>query len=206
MFAISPTSFVFIRRTLVAGMLAVSVAGTTACESETSPGQASVHPEPVAGEQAAGDATPAVPAEAAAAASPSEPGANAPQAPQKADAGPKACPEGVAVGSSFKLDCNTCKCTAEGVSGCTYINCEALRKAKTMCDGGRRVGESWTEACNTCRCSDEGQMQCTLKHCGDDAPRFCRGGRSPGDTWKRDCNECSCGEDFTISCTEKACG
>jgi len=80
------------------------------------------------------------------------------------------------VGESFKLDCNTCTCTATGAA-CTAMACPVPDGGATDLhpagDAGRvcvyngktyTVGESFAIDCNTCSCSATGAM-CTAKIC-----------------------------------------
>jgi hypothetical protein len=99
------------------------------------------------------------------------------------DAGPQACVENghaYAVGETFKRDCNTCTCMADGAS-CTKMACPkpvdggadvspAPDTARTCSYNGRTylLGESFMSDCNTCMCTNNG-MACTGAICFHDA-------------------------------------
>lgn len=101
----------------------------------------------------------------------------------KPDAAPQGCLEGghnYAVGETFKRDCNTCTCLADGAS-CTKMACplptdaaadlpRSPDAAQTCSYGGRDylIGESFKIDCNTCNCSSSG-LACTATACLHDA-------------------------------------
>jgi len=101
----------------------------------------------------------------------------------KPDAAPQGCLEGghtYAVGETFKRDCNTCTCFADGAS-CTKIACPSPTDAaadlsrspdagQTCSYGGRDylIGESFKIDCNTCTCTSSGTA-CTAMACLHDA-------------------------------------
>jgi Pacifastin inhibitor (LCMII) len=97
------------------------------------------------------------------------------------DAAPQGCVEGghtYAVGETFKRDCNTCTCTANGAS-CSKMACPVdaspdLQRnsdaGQTCSFGGRSyaIGESFKSDCNTCNCTSNG-VACTTMACFQDA-------------------------------------
>ena len=96
------------------------------------------------------------------------------------DAAPDGCVEGgrtYGIGETFKRDCNTCTCTANGAA-CTKMACavdaapDLLRgpDAKAGCSlGGREyaIGETFQSDCNTCTCTSNG-IACTAMACFHD--------------------------------------
>ena len=106
----------------------------------------------------------------------------------KPDAAPQVCLVDeltYAVGETFKRDCNTCTCLADGVS-CTKMVCPSPTDAaadlprsadagQTCSYGGRNylIGESFKIDCNTCNCTSIG-LACTGMAClhdgGSDIP------------------------------------
>ena len=74
--------------------------------------------------------------------------------------------DGYMEGDLWKVDCNTCECTFEGII-CSEINCNE----EELCDG-YKIGDTWlaTDKCNTCFCGEDKIIACTNKNCtGDDA-------------------------------------
>jgi len=84
------------------------------------------------------------------------------------------------IGESFKLDCNTCTCTASGAA-CTAMACLAdggadlsPTDARPAADSGvvcthdgttLLPGQSVFDGCNTCTCGESGAMMCTAQAC-----------------------------------------
>jgi hypothetical protein len=103
------------------------------------------------------------------------------------DVAPQGCVEGgrtYVVGETFKRDCNTCTCTANGAI-CTEMACavdaapdlpRGPDAGKTCLLGGREytIGETFKSDCNTCTCTSNG-IACTAMFCyhdgGPDLPR-----------------------------------
>jgi hypothetical protein len=102
------------------------------------------------------------------------------------DAAPEGCVEGgrsYGVGETFKRDCNTCTCTANGAI-CTEMACavDAAPDLPRASDAGKTcsldgheytIGESFKSDCNTCQCTNDG-IACTVMFCfhdgGSDLP------------------------------------
>jgi hypothetical protein len=111
----------------------------------------------------------------------------------------------IPVGTSVKVDCNTCVCMKGGGLACTKMAC-----LSTCSYGGNTYneGDSFpaTDGCNTCSCGPEGTVACTRIACST----TCNYG---GNTYKTGdsfpstdgCNTCSCSEGGVVACTEKAC-
>jgi hypothetical protein len=103
------------------------------------------------------------------------------------DAAPEGCIEGghnYGIGETFKRDCNTCTCTANGAI-CTEMACAVdaapdlpgSSDARQTCSlGGHEytIGETFQDDCNTCSCTSRG-IACTAMFCfhdgGPDLPR-----------------------------------
>lgn len=102
--------------------------------------------------------------------------------------------------STFKEDCNTCHCNAEGTNAaCTLIGCP-----RRICEPNKITRAQ--DGCNTCRCNAEGTAQdCTEISCsalGGVVPTVCQ----PNSVFKEDCNTCKCSEDgLRTYCTRRAC-
>jgi len=123
-------------------------------------------------------------------------------------------------GSSFKDDCNTCRCGSRGRVACTKMFCRPrpLLKTKDVCIGKKgeeiAVGDNYYDGCNNCFCSKGGMLACTKRACLQKLPEV-QGDKegcmhkgklyATGAEFKDDCNTCTCTNDLKVSCTEMRC-
>merc|ERR1712038_425747 len=76
-----------------------------------------------------------------------------------------------AVGDVWRGECNTCRCTGDGIAACTLKLCSfgfaasANAQCKDTKGGTREVGDEWKEGCNDCHCGEDGVAGCTKKLC-----------------------------------------
>ncbi|XP_037079600.1 LOW QUALITY PROTEIN: kielin/chordin-like protein [Pollicipes pollicipes] len=123
-------------------------------------------------------------------------------------------------GSSWRHDCNMCRCL-DGLVVCSSRPCrQQLLRAPLLAgsepDSDKQCEEDkeWTDECdNNCRCSNGGLVMCTLKVCapGKQAgrplkvlPRLGEPCEDGSGTWHDDCNACQCVDGVT-ACTRGAC-
>ncbi|XP_037079601.1 kielin/chordin-like protein [Pollicipes pollicipes] len=123
-------------------------------------------------------------------------------------------------GSSWRHDCNMCRCL-DGLVVCSSRPCRRqLLRAPLLAgsepDSDKQCEEDkeWTDECdNNCRCSNGGLVMCTLKVCapGKQAgrplkvlPRLGEPCEDGSGTWHDDCNACQCVDGVT-ACTRGAC-
>ncbi len=110
------------------------------------------------------------------------------------------------VGQTFRDDCNTCTCMANGAVACTKRACPP----STCTYGGNTYtqGQSFpsTDGCNTCTCSAGGAVACTERAC---LSTCTYGGNTynQGDSFPSTdgCNTCTCGSGGLVGCTKRAC-
>ncbi|XP_037081902.1 SCO-spondin-like isoform X2 [Pollicipes pollicipes] len=132
-------------------------------------------------------------------------------------------------GALFKMECNNCVCSDNGVAGCTLKLCLPEQK-------GCAHGPEFIDECgNDCRCVDNKFYGCTFKACREgqmsQKPMSCKGSdglpnRSrrrvfchenivkvqdtdakclPGAAFKNECNSCVCSDTGVAGCTLKLC-
>uniref|UniRef100_A0A336LLH6 CSON010971 protein n=1 Tax=Culicoides sonorensis TaxID=179676 RepID=A0A336LLH6_CULSO len=127
--------------------------------------------------------------------------------------------EGCEPGTTFNIDCNTCKCSDERVAACTRKACppqlsdnklnnkRSIDENKDKCE----PGTTWQDECNTCFCSADGEPVCTLALClkRDDKNTAKRSTDdhkcAPGETWAKDCYTCICTDNGEPFCTAAPC-
>ncbi|XP_058054457.1 uncharacterized protein LOC131206084 [Anopheles bellator] len=144
------------------------------------------------------------------------------------------CTEKCVPGTTFKEDCNTCRCAHDGRKACTRKVCppheqelsdESVARAEpnhneTIAAGDEKdevhlqtngqvctPNEIKMKECNRCRCANNGiGWFCTRRAC---PPREKRSPSpmecEPGTAFKSDCNDCFCTKDGKAACTLKAC-
>ncbi|XP_052862486.1 uncharacterized protein LOC128269148 [Anopheles cruzii] len=144
------------------------------------------------------------------------------------------CTEKCVPGTTFKEDCNTCRCAHDGRKACTRKVCppheqelsdESVVRVEpnhneTIVAGDEKdevhlqtngqvctPNEIKMKECNRCRCANNGiGWFCTRRAC---PPREKRSTSQmecvPGTSFKRECNDCSCTPDGKAACTLKAC-
>lgn len=108
-------------------------------------------------------------------------------------------------GTTFKRDCNTCRCTPSGLAACTRKMCIHMPTEDEHTAAKRSVvaakecepGTTFKRDCNTCHCSDTGLALCTKMKCvalpvtTDGKPVVKRSSDEcePGTKWNDGCNE-----------------
>merc|ERR1712107_811523 len=92
------------------------------------------------------------------------------------------------VGEVWAVECNTCRCTENGLAACTLKLCGfGFAAASPQCQDrngeSRQVGEEWNEGCNTCRCGEDGVPGCTKKICPSECIDRLGETRTEGEEW-----------------------
>ena len=117
------------------------------------------------------------------------------------------------VGATWKCDCNTCGCGADGKIWSTLALCSACTYGEEPHYPGEKFPS--TDGCNTCECTNDGGVACTEKACAcnpDKEPNRQYAGKSPEQCAVIDyaCspptkpfgNACGCGCEQDASCPE----
>merc|ERR1712088_620325 len=117
-----------------------------------------------------------------------------------------------AVGDVWRVECNTCRCTGDGIAACTLklcnfgfaVSANTGPQCKDTQGGIREVGDEWKEGCNDCHCGEDAVEEAEIprvKQCQDNSGSP----RAVGDVWKVECNTCRCTDTGVAACTLKLC-
>lgn len=107
----------------------------------------------------------------------------------------------LAIGTTFNIECNTCRCGVDLRVTCSQNPCPCTFNGVSVPQGS---SVPTPDGCNTCTCGANSQMSCTQKPCQctyNGQVYKIKQQFSKGDN----CNTCTCNEDGNVSCTEKKC-